>query len=221
MNSRLWESDVKRILGTISVGVLMTGCAATGADVYKSLAAARNAEETVKSGAGNGASPSHKKGTEGAAGNSSALWLSDTLDAFSNATKLCGDAGQKLYKRVGTEKSISTTIGAIGIMAGSIIVPGLAARTAISKSTVAAWGGVSGSANAGQLMLNDNGISPVKGTAVYKEFQKGYSVHINNVFAAPDEKSRQLAIAQMTAYCEMPPIENAEVIPPAAPAAPS
>lgn len=70
-------------------------------------------------------------------------------------------------------------IAGIGIIAGSIVVPALAAKATIARSTVAAWGGIAGAANAAQAALASSGLSPEQTVAV----QKAYLADISKIFA--------------------------------------
>lgn len=75
-------------------------------------------------------------------------------------------------------RSMNLGIAALGIIAGSIVVPSLAASGA-AKSAIAAWGGVSGAANAAQLTLNSNGRS----TDAAIRAQKQFATNVQNVMA--------------------------------------
>lgn len=49
-------------------------------------------------------------------------------------------------------------IAGVGTVAGAVIVPALAAKATASKSAIAAWGGMSGIANATQSSLSSSGL---------------------------------------------------------------
>lgn len=70
----------------------------------------------------------------------------------------CELAADKLSGRTRKTGFVSIGVATVGIVAGSIIVPALAAKAA-AKSAIAAWGGIAGAANAAQLSLNENGQS--------------------------------------------------------------
>lgn len=67
-------------------------------------------------------------------------------------------------------RNMQLGIATVGIIAGSIIVPALAAKTTAARSTIAAWGGVSGAANAGQAALTSSGYSPQQAVAAQRAY---------------------------------------------------
>lgn len=91
------------------------------------------------------------------------------LDLLEAEMKRCEEKASSLGLDSERAKSMNLGIAALGIVAGSIVVPSLAASGA-AKSAIAAWGGVSGAANAAQLSLNSNGRSPEAMVQVQKQF---------------------------------------------------
>lgn len=100
------------------------------------------------------------------------------LNLLDAEMKRCEDKANSLGLDSERAKSMNLGIAAIGIVAGSIVVPSLAASGA-AKSAIAAWGGVSGAANAAQLSLNNNGRSPEAVVQVQKQFTD----NVKNVMA--------------------------------------
>jgi len=87
----------------------------------------------------------------------------------------CDEMAKRLRINVNVSQTVRISIASVGIVAGSIIVPALAAKAAAAKSAMAAWGGVSGAANAAQLTLSDAGYSPLDTVRNQQAFIKALS----------------------------------------------
>lgn len=105
----------------------------------------------------------------------------DFIDRLNQAQARCERSAQEIGLSVNKAKMLNVTIATIGIVAGSIIVPALAAKATIAKSTVAAWGGVAGAANAAQFAIGDAGRSPQDRAKTQKAFYDRVSAHIDTL----------------------------------------
>jgi hypothetical protein len=72
-------------------------------------------------------------------------------------------------------KWVSFSIAMVGTIAGSVVVPALAAATTINKVAVAAVGGLSGAANSAQNVLNSEGLTPSDELTVRNNIQQQFS----------------------------------------------
>ncbi|TSD59035.1 hypothetical protein FFI97_001515 [Variovorax sp. KBS0712] len=91
----------------------------------------------------------------------------------------CEKNAEKMGFVTAASRGTQLSIAGIGIVAGSIVVPALAAKATIARSTVAAWGGIAGAANAAQAALASSGLSPEQTVAA----QKAYLADISKIFA--------------------------------------
>lgn len=146
--------------------------------------------------------------------------LKESSDAYDGAIRYCRDIMEKKRKHLSGERNISVAIASVGILAGSIVVPGLAAQAAAAKSAIAAWGGVSGAANAGQYMLDSNGLSPYQAVVVYNQMKTDIRAAMAEFNAAGnDTQKRAAAVDSLIAACAFEPVAGAKQ--PEAPTPPS
>lgn len=96
------------------------------------------------------------------------------------------------------------TIASIGIIAGSIIVPALAAKTAAAKSMVAAWGGVSGAANAAQFTFQQKGMSASRLGSSYSEARREIMAATSKYSVARKNSQRLVALYDLHIACRYP-----------------
>ena len=108
--------------------------------------------------------------------------------------------------RSGMDRASTTSlqIAAIGIIAGSIVVPALAAKAAASKAAIAAWGGVAGSANAAQAMLDTNGMSPGDALAVYTVARNNMLAANKKFHEAKGVTEKKVAVVELSMACNVP-----------------
>jgi hypothetical protein len=92
----------------------------------------------------------------------------------------CEDRADELGLLTNKSRKLQLSIAGVGIIAGSIVVPALAAKAA-AKSTIAAWGGVAGAANAGQAALTTSGFSAEQAVAAQRDFQQRVANHIDTL----------------------------------------
>jgi len=131
-------------------------------------------------------------------------------DDFQRALELCDE------KMIGMRDSFygsgktQIVIASVGIIAGSIVVPALAAQAAAAKSAIAGWGGVSGAANAAQYTLQQNGVSASRLGSVYeatrteiREASEAYSKATKNV-------DRVVAVNKLSIACRFPQLPAAD-----------
>lgn len=106
-----------------------------------------------------------------------------------------------------TEQSrkLSFGLAAVGIIAGSIIVPALAAKATVAKSAVAAWGGVSGAANAGQLAMRSEGFSTSDRLKSYGDFKTEVDAQYKDLAGATSSGQALLILAQIENTCGATP----------------
>ncbi|MBA4177381.1 MAG: hypothetical protein C0505_12615 [Leptothrix sp. (in: Bacteria)] len=102
------------------------------------------------------------------------------------------------------------TIASVGIVAGSIIVPALAAKTAAARSAIAGWGGVSGAANAAQYTLQQKGVSAARLGAVYESIRKEIQDSTHDYAAATKNSQRIVAVNRLSVACRYPQLPVAE-----------
>ncbi|MCE2990728.1 MAG: hypothetical protein ACK5UX_09340 [Burkholderiales bacterium] len=102
------------------------------------------------------------------------------------------------------------TIASVGIIAGSIVVPALAAKTAAAKSTVAAWGGVSGASNAAQYTMQQKGVSASRLGASYGVTRDEIKAATIKFSAATKNTDRMKAVYDLHIACRYPALPGAE-----------
>ncbi len=108
------------------------------------------------------------------------------------------------------------TIASIGIVAGSVIVPALAAKTAAARSAIAGWGGVSGAANAAQYTLQQKGVSASRLGAVYEAIRREIQDATVAYAAATRNSQRIVAVTRLSVACRYPQLPVVEAPTPAA-----
>lgn len=123
--------------------------------------------------------------------------------------KRCEDRAAELDLNSNQARNFNIAIAAVGIIAGSIIVPTLAAKAA-AKSAIAAWGGVSGAANAAQFTLNANGRSAEATVAVQRAFSERLTTHMAKLKDLATGKDAAAFIYELRMSCSIvAPIANA------------
>ena len=135
---------------------------------------------------------------------------------FQRALELC-DA-QMLALRESFEGSGKQEIAlaSVGIIAGSVIVPALAAKTAAAKSAIAGWGGISGAANAAQYTLQQKGVSASRIGVVYEAMRTEIRRAAEDYAKATKNSERIVAVNRVSIACRYPQLPSAD--PPAPPA---
>jgi hypothetical protein len=118
----------------------------------------------------------------------------------------CVAQGKTLQGKFFGSENTELSIAAVGIVAGSVVVPSLAAKAAASKSAIAGWGGLSGAANGFQYSMNNKGASAFAQAAVYNEFRSELAKANEAYGTATTDIEKQRAISKMTMICRFPPI---------------
>ena len=131
--------------------------------------------------------------------------LVSTLDVqYQKAFDDCQVEGDKLRDKVHRSSRADLTVTTLGIVAGSIVVPALAAKAA-AKSVIAAWGGVSGSANAYQYAKSQEGLGPAQYAAIYTTMTNNMMGAMNSYAAAGNDSTKmRVAINQLILACQFP-----------------
>jgi hypothetical protein len=91
----------------------------------------------------------------------------------------------------------------IGTVAGAVIVPSLAAKTAASKSALAGWGGLAGATNTAQHLIRDVGLDAASLIAARQKVadKLAQAVSDYNAAAANDHEAKEKAILNGYSAC--------------------
>lgn len=130
----------------------------------------------------------------------------DWADALSACDSYMAGARDAFYGSGNRE----LTIASVGIIAGSIVVPALAAKTAAAKSTVAAWGGVSGASNAAQYTMQQKGFSASRVAASYNATREEIKAATIKFAAATKNTDRMRAVYDLHVACRYPALPGAD-----------
>lgn len=136
---------------------------------------------------------------------------------FQEALVLCDSQMTALHDSFAGSGKRELTLASIGIIAGSILVPALAAKAAAAKSTIAAWGGVSGAANAAQYTLQQKGVSASRIGAIYQATRAEISEASALYAKAKKNSDRIVAVTRLSIACRFPQLPAVDVLTPAAP----
>lgn len=186
--------NIQKYLTSVLVVVLLSGCATPNR-----LASfqALKANQVLIGKAGTGPTASEMQA------------LSDALQtAYEQTVSDCVAVMNNVRRDVDKTRSDTLIIAGVGIVAGSIAVPALLAKAAAAKSTIAAWSGVSGSANAAQVMLNNNGLSPFQATAAYNSMRTDIKSAMQDYSGTSDPVKRAQAVTDLTIACQIRPLPH-------------
>ncbi len=101
-------------------------------------------------------------------------------------------------------------LSAIGVVAGSIIVPGLSASASASRTLIAAFGGVSGAVNGMQYAWNQEGMGASARNLAYEKFKKEIQPLLDKADNQANEADAIFFYRKVEEYCRLtPPIANA------------
>jgi len=92
-------------------------------------------------------------------------------------------------------------IAVVGTIAGGVIVPALSAKATISKSAVAAWGGLSGIANATQSSLSSSGLDSSSILLTREKIADAVGTVIKEFQAENDPIKRSDLVLKMYSVC--------------------
>lgn len=140
---------------------------------------------------------------------------------FDTALNVCREKASEYQRKITRTGYSEVGVVTVGIVAGSIIVPALAAKAA-AKSAIAAWGGVSGAANGYQYAASQRGLGSADYSAAYSVMSAKVAVAMNEYSAAGTDPVKAAgAVAKLVVACEFPsPSEIAAAMPAYAPDAP-
>ena len=187
---------MKHLLGITLIFVMLTGCSSMKPPTA-SFSALDTAEKTSE------ISQNAKAALE---------------DDFQRALQLCDSQMLGLRESFYGSGKTQISIATIGIIAGSIVVPALAAKAAAAKSAIAAWGGVSGAANAAQYTLQQNGVSGSQIGLVYEAIRNEIRTATEAYSKATRNTDRIVAINKLSIACRFPQLPTVEAPKPAPPA---
>jgi len=90
----------------------------------------------------------------------------------------------------------------IGGLAGTVVVPALAARAVVSKSAIAAWGGLSGATNFAQESLSTESLAPSDFLTTREAIRSDLKRAVEK-YTSPsnDHCTRMLAVSEMASAC--------------------
>ena len=134
---------------------------------------------------------------------------------FQRALELCDAQMLGLRDSFYGSGKTQISIATIGIIAGSIIVPALAAKAAAAKSAIAGWGGVAGAANAAQYTLQQNGVSGSQIGLVYEATRSTITSASEAYSKATKNADRIVAINKLSIACRFPQLPAVEAPKPA------
>ncbi len=111
---------------------------------------------------------------------------------FDTALNVCREKASEYQRKITRTGYSEVGVVTAGIVAGSIIVPALAAKAA-AKSAIAAWGGVSGAANGYQYAASQRGLGSADYSAAYSVMSAKVAVAMNEYSAAGTDPSKPQA----------------------------
>ena len=132
---------------------------------------------------------------------------------FQKALELCDTTMNDARTRFDGSGKIELSMASIGIIAGSLVVPSLAAKAAASKSAIAGWGGVSGAANAAQYTLQQKGVSANRVAVVYEETRKEIRLAAAEYATATTNAARIRAVTKLSLACRYPVLPGIDITP--------
>lgn len=130
----------------------------------------------------------------------------DMLEAlrrdFGRTLSACDAKLHAFEKRAEKARRTAAWIAILGAVAGSVVVPTLAASASAAKSTIAAWGAVAGLANFAQNSLDDNGLNAATALATREALRADILPHIRAYTSADSNYcDRVLAVSAIAAGC--------------------
>lgn len=121
---------------------------------------------------------------------------------FLETLAACNERLSSYEDKASQAKWLKFSLATAGGIAGSIVVPALAAKAVVSKTAVAAWGGFSGATNLLQESLSAESLAPGDFLATRQAIRLDLKRAIEK-FTNPtaDHCVRMLAISEMAAAC--------------------
>ncbi len=127
------------------------------------------------------------------------------LDGLSREIQTCANAADKYRSAYDMNRKWSIGVATVGIIAGSIAVPALAAGSA-SASWVAGVGGVAGATNAAQLTLNSQGMSAASSAQAYATLASKIDAHLASLRNVETGIDGTAFILRLRAICLFSPL---------------
>lgn len=124
----------------------------------------------------------------------------------------CKSEADKYRSAYEKNRNLAIGIASVGIIAGSIVVPALAAGTA-SAAWVAGVGGVAGAANAAQLTLASQGMSAAASGKAHAELTKKINEQLGTLPELKDGPQGTAFIVRLRAICMFAPLPDATDVP--------
>lgn len=116
----------------------------------------------------------------------------------------CKDLSHSLRGSTNLSQGTEVAIAAVGIIAGSIIVPALAAGAA-SKVLTAGMGGVSGAVNGVQFAWSKDGLGAAARSQVYEQFRSEMKTKMTAISGASSESQALALLDELDMYCTTTP----------------
>lgn len=127
------------------------------------------------------------------------------LDGLSKEIQTCADVAQRHRSAYDQNRAWAIGIATVGIIAGAIVVPAMAAGSA-SAAWVAGVGGVAGAANAAQLTLNSHGMSADQSARTYSRLIEKIDAHLASLNAVQTGLEGTIFILRLRAICLLSPL---------------
>lgn len=124
----------------------------------------------------------------------------------------CKSEADKYRSAYEKNRNLAIGIASVGIIAGSIVVPALAAGSA-SAAWVAGVGGVAGAANAAQLTLASQGMSAAASSNAHAELTKKINEQLGTLPDLKDGPQGTALIVRLRAICMFAPLPDATDVP--------
>lgn len=127
------------------------------------------------------------------------------LDGLSKEIQACAATAEKYRSAYDKNRAWTVGIATVGIIAGSIVVPAMAAGSA-SAAWVAGVGGVAGAANAAQLTLNSQGMSATASGQVYTALTEKIRAQLDTLDTLQSGVDGTAFILRLRATCLFTPL---------------
>jgi ActR/RegA family two-component response regulator len=126
-------------------------------------------------------------------------------DDYDKALVQCDEAMLQARHGYKTSRVVKISLAGAGLLAGSIIVPTLAAAHA-SLAIIGAFGGISGAMNAAQLGVDEIAASPADESLVYNNLRTSIALSMGKYAATSDPQQQYMAVTELVAMCRYRPM---------------
>lgn len=121
---------------------------------------------------------------------------------FIETLNACNERLASYENKASQAKWFKFGLATVGGLAGTVIVPALAAQSVVSKSAVAAWGGLSGATNFAQESLTNESLAPsdflTTRDSIRSDLKRAVDKYTN---PSSDHCMRMLAVSEMASAC--------------------